>query len=40
MALVVTASAIVLGSQRGGANEPAGAAPAGPTAPDPTIAPG
>ena len=45
MALVVTASVIVLGSQRGaggsgGKGGTAGPAPAGPTAPDPTIAPG
>ena len=38
MALVVTASAIVLGSQRGGPGAET-AAPRGPTAPDPTIAP-
>lgn len=40
MALVVTASVIVLGSQRTGPSGPGEEAPGGPTAPDPTIAPG
>ena len=40
MALVVVASAIVLGSQRGGPGGDAKPAPGGPTAPDPRIAPG
>jgi inner membrane transporter RhtA len=40
MALVVAASAIVLGTQGGGPRGVETQPPGGPTAPDPTIAPG